>query len=89
MCEISHSFKGELEGSTVENGLPQEVSRGHSTERFFSGRTEQFVVAKYELKSRQSQPECVNEESIGVSERVTQNRRLVVYEQGGKAEWSF
>ena len=54
MCEISHSFKGELEGSTVENGLPQEVSRGHSTESFFSGRTEQFVVVEYELETGQS-----------------------------------
>ena len=45
------------------------------------GRTEQFVVAKYEMKTGQlerylkdTQPECVNEESSGVSMRVTQNR---------------
>ena len=75
--------------SIVGNGLPQEVSRGHSTEIKFSGRTEQFAVVEYNEKTGQFQPECVNEESIGVSERVTQNRRLVVYERGGKTEWSF
>ena len=40
----------------VENGLSQEVSRGHSTVVLISdttGRTEQFVVAKYNAKSGQ------------------------------------
>jgi len=55
----------------------------------FTGRTEQIGVVEYNEETGQSQSECVNEESIGVSERVTQNRRLIVYGQGGKTKWSF
>jgi len=62
-----------LSAGNRSNNERQEVSRGHSTE-VFSGRTEQFVVAKYELETGQSKSECVNEESSGVSARVTQNR---------------
>ena len=46
-------------GSTciVENGLSQEVSRGHSTIIVISeimGRTEQFAVAKYNARTGQN-----------------------------------
>ena len=40
----------------VENGLSQEVSRGHSTATLISdavGRAEQLVVAKYNAKTGQ------------------------------------
>ena len=84
--KLSHSFKGEQKGAQSKT-----VNRKKSAEAIVpeKGRAEQFAVVEYNEKTGQSQPECVNEESIGVSEREPQNRRLIVYERGGKTEWSF
>jgi len=60
--------------------------RGNTSYR----RTERFIGVYYTLETEQSHPECVNEESSGVSVRITQNGRLIVYElMEERQQWNF
>ena len=53
-------------------------------------RTERFIDVEYNLETEQFHPECVNEESSGVSVRITQNGRLVVYDfMEERQQWNF